>query len=32
MLIEFADERLGEMLIVTGVTLLIAGLSIAYLF
>jgi hypothetical protein len=31
MLVELADERMGEMLIVTGATLLIAAL-LAYLF
>jgi hypothetical protein len=32
MLIQLADDRMGEMLIVTGAILLIAGFSEAYLF
>jgi hypothetical protein len=31
-LIEFADERMGEMLIAAGAILLVAAFSIAYLF
>ena len=31
-LIQLADERMGEVLIVIGASLLITGFSIAYLF
>ena len=30
--IQFADDRMGEMLIAAGTTLLIAAFSITYLF
>ena len=32
MLIEFADDRMAEVLIATGAILLIAALSVAYVF
>jgi hypothetical protein len=32
MLIQFADDRVGEMLIITGATFLIAAFSMSYSF